>query len=397
MSNKEKYTQPDDYEYEDFLEDEEDEGTPIDWATYISKLLLYWKKIAIVTCIFGAIGIITALNQKKMYQVDVILAPEVQSSTRTSSSLRSIAGLLGMGSLTTGSTPDAINITLFPEVCSSTPFLTGLFDVSLTPYVAPKDAKEGVTATPTTLFDHLLGNDQEKSWFAQLKENIFTKDTTLLEDDSVINIAQLTSNQNAALKALSALIVADVDQKTGITNISVKMDDQAMATQLADTVCARLQKTVDEYRTQKERENLKYYTKLAEEAQEKYIEAQAAYAKSMDFDRSVSLLSISAEKERLQQEAQIAGQVYTQMVQQREMTRAKVQEMKPVFAVVEPATFPIYPVNSRKKTVIIFGFLGFVFAVAWYLFGKDFYENSMKLIKEKIAEAKNNNSEALEN
>lgn len=393
MSNKEKYTQPEDYEYEDFLDDE-DEGTPIDWAAYISKLLLYWKKIAIVTCIFGCLGIIAALRQKKMYQVDVILAPEVQARTSSSSSLRSIAGMLGMGSLTTGSSPDAINITLFPEVCASTPFLTGLFDVQLTSYVSPKDAKEGVKPIQTNLFDHLLGKDKEKSWFAQLKENLFPKDTTLLEDDSVINVAQLTSNQNAALKALSALITADVDQKTGITNISVKFDDQAMATQLADTVCARLQETVNQYRTQKERENLKYYTKQAEEAQEKYIEAQAAYAKSMDFDRSVNLLSITSEKERLQQEAQIAGQVYTQMVQQRELTRAKVQEMKPVFAVVEPATFPVYPVNSRKKTVIIFGFLGFVLAAAWYLFGKEFYEKSVAQIKEKIAEAKEANAEA---
>lgn len=392
MSNKEKYTQLEDYEYEDFLDEEE--GTPIDWTAYISKLLLYWKKIAIVTCIFGCLGIIAALRQKKMYQVDVILAPEVQSRTSSSSSLRSIAGMLGMGNLTTGSSPDAINITLFPEVCASTPFLTGLFDVQLTSYVSPKETKEGVRPIQTNLFDHLLGKDKEKSWFAQLKEKLFPKDTTLLEDDSVINVAQLTRNQNAALKALSALIAADVNQKTGITNISIKFDDQAMATQLADTVCARLQETVNQYRTQKERENLKYYTKQAEEAQEKYIEAQAAYAKSMDFDRSVNLLSITSEKERLHQEAQIAGQVYTQMVQQRELTRAKVQEMKPVFAVVEPATFPVYPVNSRKKTVIIFGFLGFVLSAVWYLFGKDFYEKSVKQIKEKVAEAKNANAEA---
>ncbi len=374
--------------YPDFYEEEEEK--PIDWAAYISKLLLYWKKIVIITGVFGMLGIVVAFRQKKQYEVTVILAPEIQARTTTSSSLRSLAGMLGMNA-SSANTPDAINITLFPEVCSSTPFLTQLFDVKLTPYVSPKDAKNGVVATPTTLFDHVLGKDKEKSWFTEWKESIFPKDTTLLEDDSVIRISQLTANQNAALSAISKLITAEVDQKTGVTTISVRLDDQAMATQLADTVCARLQSTVYDYRTKKERDNLEYYIKQADIAQEKYAEAQAAYAKSIDFDRSVNLLSISSEKDRLQQEAQIAGQVYTQMVQQRELTRAKVQEMKPIFAIVEPATMPIYPINSRKKTVLIFGFLGFVLSAGWYILAKEFFDGIIKQIKEKVAEAKANN------
>lgn len=384
MSSNERYDQINPG-YDDIYEEDE---TPIDWAAYITKLLLYWKKIAFITCIFGVVGIIAALRQKKEYQVTVILSPEVQTTSRTSSSLRSIAGMLGMGNLSPASTPDAINIALFPEIVSSTPFLTQLFEVKLTPYVSFKEERDGVIVEPTTVFDHMLGHDQEKSWFAELKESFFPIDSTLLENDAIVNVSKLTRNQTAAMNKLSRLIDADVDQKTGVTTISVKMDDPAMATQLADTVCARLQKTVDQYRTQKERDNLDYYTKLADEAQTKYIDAQTAYAKSVDYDRNVKLLSVSSEKERLEQEAQIAGQVYMQMVQQREMTRAKVQELKPVFAVVEPATMPNKPVNSRKKTVIIFGFLGFVLSAGWYLLGKDFVENAIKTVKEKVAEVK---------
>lgn len=290
-----------------------------------------------------------------------------------------------------GSSSDALNITLFPDICSSTPFLTQLFDVQLTPYVSPKDVKNGVVAEPTTVYLHMTGKDKTKGLISKILESILSKEDD--QENGSINISHLTKEQNNVVLALQKSISANVDKKTGITNIAVTLDDQLMATQLADTVCNRLQNYIDLYRTKKERENLAYYSMLADESQAKYIEAQAAYAKSMDFDRNVNLLSVSSEKERLQQEAQIAGQVYTQMVQQREMARAKVQELKPVFAVVEPATLPQKPNKSRKNTVLAFGFIGFALSAAWFLFGKEFLDENLKMVKEKIAEAKSNSKE----
>lgn len=385
MSQIDQYNQPN-HGYQNNFEEEE----PIDWAAYISKMLLYWKKIAIITCIFGVIGIVVALCQKRAYTVSITLAPEVQGKS-SGGSLGGLASMLGMGGLSMGSSSDALNITLFPDICSSTPFLTQLFDVELTPYVSPKDVKNGVVAEPTTVYLHMTGKDKPKGLISKILESILSKEED--EENGSINISHLTKEQNNVVLALQKSISANVDKKTGITNIAVTLDDQLMATQLADTVCNRLQNYIDLYRTKKERENLAYYSMLADESQAKYIEAQAAYAKSMDFDRNVNLLSVSSEKERLQQEAQIAGQVYTQMVQQREMARAKVQELKPVFAVVEPATLPQKPNKSRKNTVLAFGFIGFALSAAWFLFGKEFLDENLKLVKEKIAEAKSNSKE----
>ena len=380
MSQNEQYNQPNSG-YDDMYEEDEE---PIDWAAYISKLLLYWKKIVIITCIFGAIGIVVALCQKPMYSVSITLAPEVQGGSKTSS-LGGIASMLGMGNLTMGSSTDALNITLFPDICHSTPFLTQLFDVELHPYVSTKDAKNGVVAEPTTVYRHMTGDDIHKGWVTQIVESIFGTEE---EEDDIINISHLSLKQNKAVIALKESISADVDKKTGITTISVTMDDRKMATELADTVCCRLQNYIDLYRTKKERENLAYYDTLANEALEKLVQAQSAYASSMDYDRDVSLLSLSSRKERLQQEADLANQVYTQLVQQREMARAKVMELRPVFAVVEPATLPQRPNKSRKNTVLIFGFLGFVFSAVWYLFGKDFLGDTIAQVKDKIAEIK---------
>lgn len=380
MSQNEQYNQPNPG-YDDMYEEDEE---PIDWAAYISKLLLYWKKIAIVTCIFGALGIVVALCQKRQYTVSITLAPEVQSSTK-SGSLGGIASMLGLGNLSLGSSTDALNITLFPDICQSTPFLTQLFDVELTPYVSPKDVKKGIVAEPTNVYKHITGDDKPKWWIVQVIESIFNTE----ENEDSLNISFLTKKQNEAVKDLRKSISADVDKKTGITTISVRMDDKKMATELADTVCSRLQTYIDLYRTKKERENLAYYDTLANEAYEKLVKAQAAYANSMDFDRDVSLLSLNSRKERLQQEAELANQIYLQMVQQRELARAKVMELRPVFAVVEPATLPQKPNKSRKNTVLAFGFIGFILSAAWYVFGKDFYSNTISQIKDKIAEVKN--------
>lgn len=292
MSQNEQYNQPNPGYSNMYEEDEE----PIDWAAYISKLLLYWKKIAIITCIFGAIGIVAALCQKREYTVAITLAPEAKSGG--GGSLGGIASMLGMGNISMGSSTDALNISLFPDICSSTPFLTNLFDVKLTPYVNPKDAKNGVVAEPTTLYRHITGEDKPKGFIAQILESIFSKEAEEEENDS-INISQLTKKQYGVVLALQKAINADVDKKTGVTTITVTMDDQLMATELADTVCSRLQHHIDMYRTKKDRENFDYYDMLAKEAQEKLVKAQAAYANSMDFDRDVSLLSLNARKEML--------------------------------------------------------------------------------------------------
>lgn len=372
--------------------EEEYEEAEIDWMGIITKLLKGWKFILIVSVIFGMLGIAAALLQKRTYGVTMTLAPEVQRSG--SSSLSSITAMLGMGGASTGSTSDALNITLFPEICKSTPFLTDLFPVKLTPYVSRENAKNGVKATPVTVFDHLTGADKPKKGLKVWLKNLLSKEEEEEGDESAVNPSQLTKKQAAVAKSLSQSISADVDKKTGVTTISVVMDDPLMATQLADTVCRRLQEYVIMYRTQKATDDFNYYVKLADEAHDNLIKAQSAYAASVDYDRNVILQSVNSRRDRLRQEAELASQIYSQMAQQREMARAKIQEEKPVFAVVQPATMPQTPMNSRKKTVLIWGFLGFFLSCAWVGFGKDFLAKMRGGVKERLEKEKEEKEEA---
>ena len=358
---------------------QEEEETQIDLMEIFAKLLLHWKQIVLTGIVFGVLGIISALTMTRYYKVTLTLAPEIQS--RSSSSLSTIAAMLGNGLQMSAGT-DAMNITLFPEICQSTPFLAGLLDVPLTSYVSEEDQEEGVQPIHTTVYRHLAKEDREKSAFAKwLEQRHPEKPYTGVEDPT-----ELPRKQAKVVKQLGKNISAVVNNKTGVTTISVTMDDRLMAKQLGDTVCTRLQDFVSAYRTKKATADYEYYVMLAEEARQELVRAQAAYAASVDYDRSVILQSANSERDRLRGEVTLANQIYSQMAQQRELARAKIQEERPVYAVVQPAVLPQQPVNSRAKRVLIFGFLGGFLAVAWYAFGQDFVRQMRKDVEEKLEE-----------
>lgn len=351
----------------------------IDWIGIFSKLLKHWKQIFLISFIFGVLGIVSALTMTRKYNVTMTLAPEIAS--RSNSSLSSITSMLGLNGVALNPGTDAMSITLFPEICHSTPFLAALLDVPLTSYVSEKQQEEGVQPIQTTVYKHFSGEDKEKKglskWLESLKKEKDEKPYT-----GVVDATELPRKQAMVVKALGNSITADVDKKTGVTSISVTMDDRMMAKQLADTVCTRLQKYVSEYRTKKAKADYEYYVSLAQEARETQIKAQAAYARSVDYDRSVILQSKNSEKERLRADANLASDIYSQLAQQRELARAKIQEEKPVYAVVQPATLPQQAMNSRVKRVLIWGFIGVFLSLAWYGFGEDFYKKLRAGIKE---------------
>ena len=354
----------------------------IDWMGIFSRLLKHWKQIFLISFLFGVLGIVSALTMTRKYNVTMTLAPEV--TNRANNNLSSITSMLGLNGVSLNPGTDAMSITLFPEICHSTPFLAALLDVPLSSYVSEKQQEEGMQPMHTTVYKHFSGEDKEKKgrskWLSSLKK----------EDEKpytgVVDATELPHKQAMVVKALGNSISADVDKKTGITTISVTMDDRMMAKQLADTVCTRLQEYVSEYRTKKAEADYAYYVAPAQEAREIQIKAQAAYARSVDYDRSVILQSKNSEKERLRADANLASDIYSQMAQQRELARAKIQEEKPVYAVVQPATLPQQPMNSRVKRVLIWGFIGVFLSLAWYGFGEDFFKKMRAGVKEKLDE-----------
>lgn len=348
------------------------EESSIDWKELLAKAWRGKKVIIRTTVVFMILGLAYALTMTRYYSTTVTLVPELGKSS-TSSSLGNITSMLGLGGAAMGATADAYNVTVYPEVVTSTPFLTKLFDMKVC------DPENEID---TTLVGYLT---REKFSLSGL---IMKPILSLFAADSVetnpykVDVFRLTKKQDKIVKYLSKAIVADVDKKTGETTITVTMDNAVVAATVADTVCKNLREYIIEYRTRKAREDLANYQKIADECHQKYLEASRAYAYYQDHNRGLILNAVISEGTRLSNELNIASQVYSQMKQQAEAARGKVIDEKPVFAIIQPASVPLKADNSRAKVLIIWTFLGFVLSAGWVLYGKEYWHKGKGLLKE---------------
>ena len=387
----ENYNNPD----LDYFDDDEEEGG-IDIIGIFVSLLKSWKWIGLVTFVAGCIGVGAALMMTKVWTVKTTIAPELQRAG--SSNINNIASMLGFGGASMNNSIDALNVSIFPQISSSIPFLTDLFDVEVHPAVFTAVDENGNPQESTTIFKHATGKDKPLSAKKRRKREAAIADGTYMaEDNSSLNYSSLSMSQRSAVSYLSRSIKVSVSEKTGLTTVSVTMDDPRIATEVADTVLAQLQTYVIRYRTEKAERDLAYYSQMADEAEQKMIKAQSAYAAAVDYNRSAILQSVTSERERLRNEASLAQQLYSQMAQQRELAKAKVQEMKPVYVVIQPASEPLYPDNSRKKVVLMCAAAGFALVCAWFGFGQSLVIEMYKNIKSRCKEEDEEEEEAKEN
>lgn len=352
----------------------------IDLMEYARKLWDARKFLLKVAGIAVVVGVIIALTTPKVYTVNVTLAPE---SSKNNSSLSNIASMLGVGGLNAGNEADALGVLLYPDVVSSTPFMLDLLD---TPVKILEDESE-----ETMLIDYL--GTQKPSlmrWVMSLPfraigavVSLFSSDDESEEEGvEVINPFHLTRDQANTVAGLKNNITAKVDKKTGVTTVTVSMQDPMVSAIIADTVITKLQDRITSYRTNKAEKNCQYWEQIYVDRKNEYYKAQQAYATYVDANKNVALQSVLAERDRLQNEVSLAYQVYSNVATQLQLARAKVQEAKPAFAVVEPATVPLRPSGTSRK-VILLGvvFLALVGASGWVLFGKKIWEKAKQLNK----------------
>lgn len=183
---------------------------------------------------------------------------------------------------------------------------------------------------------------------------------------------ELSKKELGKIGVLKKMIVASVDKKTSMTSVAVTLQEPRVAAVVADSVVKKLQEYIIDYRTSKAKEDCIYLEKLFKERQQEYYAAQKKYADYLDSHDNIILQSVRAEQERLQNDMSLAYQIYSQVGSQLQVSRAKVQEEKPVFAVIEPAVVPLTPSGTDKKIcVLAFVFLSVCIVIFWHLLGKD--------------------------
>ena len=346
-----------------------DEEIEIDLMDLLRKVIGIRKKIYKAAGIGLIIGIIVAISIPKQYTVEVTLSPEMGNNKGGGLSGLA-ASFLGSG-VTMGDGTDALNASLSADIVSSTPFLLELSAMEI------PVTKNKVMSLNTYL-------DEETSpWWSYVigfpgmviggVKSLFTEEDEITFDKTSQGIIELSKKETEKIETLKEKITASVDKKTSMTSVTATFQDSKVAAVVADSVVKKLQEYIIDYRTSKSKEDCLYLGKLFKERQQEYYEAQKKYADYQDSHDNLILQSVRAEQERLQNDMNLAYQVYSQVASQLQVARAKVQEEKPVFAVVEPAVVPLEPSGtSRKVYVLAFIFLSVCIVIFWNLFGKDF-------------------------
>ena len=347
-----------------------DEEIEIDLMDLLRKVIGIRKKIYKAAGIGLVIGIIVAISIPKQYTVEVALSPEMGNNKGGGLSGLA-ASFLGSG-VTMGDGTDALNASLSADIVSSTPFLLELSAMEI------PISKNEVMALSIYL-------DEESSpWWSYVigfpgmviggVKSLFTGgDEPISYDKASQGAIELSKKELKKIETLKKMISASVDKKTSMTSVAVTFQTPRVAAVVADSVVKKLQEHIIDYRTSKAKEDCGYLEKLFKERQQEYYAAQQKYADYLDSHDNIILQSVRAEQERLQNDMSLAYQVYSQVASQLQVARAKVQEEKPVFAVVEPAVVPLEPSGtSRKVYVLVFIFLSVCIVIFWNLFGKDF-------------------------
>lgn len=373
-------------EYKQVPPHQEDEEQEIDLMEYARKLWESRKTLLVAAGIAAVLGVIIALSTPRQYTVTVTLAPE--STKSGGGSLSGIASMLGMGGFSMGSDADALNVMLYPNIVSSTPFILDLMD---TPVKTMEEEQ------PDTTLAVYLKEYTKKSLIGTVISlpfkaiggfiSLFKAEEPKVSGPATIDPFQLTKDQAKIAEGIKKLVVANVDKKTGITTVSVTMQDPMVAAMLTDTVLLKLKQHITKYRVSKAEEDCKYWESINNQRRDEYYAKQKEYAEYVDANKNVVLQSVQIEQERLQNDMNLAYQVYSNVAAQLQMARAKVQEAKPVFVVVEPASVPLKATGtSRAMTVIGTIFLIVAGTAAWILFGKDL----LTKVKEELKTHKEN-------
>ena len=348
-----------------------DEEIEIDLMDLLRKVIGIRKKIYKAAGIGLIIGIIVTISIPKQYTVEVTLSPEMGNNKGGGLSGLA-ASFLGSG-VTMGDGTDALNASLSADIVSSTPFLLELSNMKV-----PVSGSEEIS-----LSSYL--NEESSPWWGYVigfpgmviggVKSLFTEneDESISSDKASRGTIELSKKEFQKIESLKRKIVASVDKKTSMTTVSVTLQSPKVAAVVADSVVKKLQEYIIDYRTSKSKEDCLYLEKLFKERQQEYYEVQRKYADYMDSHDNIILQSVRTEQERLQNDMSLAYQVYSQVASQLQVARAKVQEEKPVFAIVEPAVVPLEPSGiSRKVYVLAFIFLSVCIVIFWNLFGKDF-------------------------
>lgn len=319
----------------------------IDLRIVVQKLWknkkLFYKTLAIafvLSCIY-------ILGIPRTYKTDVKLAPEMENSM-SGGALSSIASSFGFD-LSSMQTTDAISPLLYPDLMEDNKFVTNLFGI----HVESKDGE-----IKSTYYEYLKKHQKKSLWGYPIRwiKSILPKEKEIGLGKGKNDPYMLSRDDDKLVESIRENITLDIDKRTGVITVEAKTQDPLICRTMADSVTARLQNFITDYRTNKARNDMEYYKKLTSEAKIAYERARQRYGSFADANTDIVLESFRAKQNDLENDMQLKYNNYTTLNTQLQAAIAKVQERTPAFTVIKGAAVPV-KASGPKRMIFVLGMM----------------------------------------
>lgn len=350
-------------EYMPHLTEEEDEIDLIELAKSI------WDgrwTIAKITGFFLAIGLFIALFSPVEYESEAILMPEVQQADagRAGQLLQRFGGAFGLGGMDlSNASPGMIPPMIYPRIVNSLSFQMELMEQSV------RFVGYGVTTTIPDFYESHYSPSLVE-WIGKFTINLpYTiigwfrseeEDEISMDDPFAADFIQISKEELELIENMRGRISVNLDEETGLLTSRVNLHDSRAAAELNRYVIQLLKDYVTDYRLEKARQDLEFVQQQQAEAKERFETSQLALAEFRDRNVSLSTARAQTELERLQDEKDLAFNVYNSLSQQLEQAKLRVQEQTPVFKVVQAVNVPSDKSSPRRGLIMAVSlFIGF--------------------------------------
>src|SRR6218665_16836 len=285
---------------------------------------------------------------------------EASSAAGGLSKFAGLASLAGID-LSNLSTSDAVRPDLYPSIINNTSFFIFLLDqnvkLSNGKYVKFKDFYYKIYD-----LDVEEAGSNGKGFVNKVRELLGVAMSPIDNSkDTKKDFVYLSKSDGEVIEELMEKIVANMDKKTGITSISVKLPDPVTAAHVAQISMNYLTNFVINYRTEKSRVDRDFLKQQLDDAKGKYYNDQSRKAQYSDQFQAptIRLQSADIRRERIESDYKVSSAFYTQLLQQYETAKMKVQEQTPVFKTLQKPIIPYEKSGPRRVIMILFlGILG---------------------------------------
>lgn len=335
---------------------------------FVLLLKVLWRKrrlITICTSVFFVLGILLAFSLQVEYKATCRLMPESQDGIKGSlGGLSGLAGLAGidLGAGTSGSlTPD-----IYPQLVASVPFQLDLMHLPL------KFKDIDSTVSSYKYFNEI----SQKSLSNVIKDytiglpfkviELFGDKASRSQKSTDERLLEMNKKDWKLLESFSGRTVVSVDIKTGIISISSEMPDAYAAASMLNHVLEKLTSEISNYKTEKAKSNLDFIQERYNESLDKYLSKQKELDLFSDKNRNLNSSQVQSEYQYLQNEVNIAFEIFKSLATQLEQAKIKVQEEIPVFTILEPAHVP-YEKSKPSRLLIIISTIIFGILFSFFL------------------------------